>query len=746
MRNTKRFKQHGMAQAVATVLTLLGAQMALADTAVDLGAVGTAGTGTVKSSQPQQGDANYEAPTQPSLTATEPQSIINQHYIEQNAAPGANYTDIISIAPSVMSVDPNGPGGMETQNITIRGFQDGQFNVTFDGIPIGDTNDFTHHSTSYFMNQDIGNIVVDRGPGDASNIGYATFGGTVAVASKNPSNTAGMTPFGAFGTWNTKLYGAQFDTGVQQNYGDGKAYISYKNFTTDGFLTDAGQRRQNILVKFERPLGDETTVTFLAMGNKLHQNVSYGTTLDQLQQNGYNYGLSSNPAQQNFYADNQDNITTDIEYLAIKSRLGTWKIDDKVYTYAYYHQGFNGGALGGAYGIGQYTANGTTLLNGNTLTSFPNDVPGNVLNNNYRSFGNILRLSKEYDRDVLDMGMWIDRQSNDKSLYEVDWTQNGAFNYPAGNGYANPLQNNIDTIGSEVITTLEPYVQYEWKPTASWTITPGVKYTSFIRDVNFPILNGHNPGSESSHDYAKFLPALTARYGVNDHWSFYSQYAQGFLAPKLQLLQKSPPVDPSTIKPESTTNYQVGTSWSDNRLVLGADAYKILTYNTTATVPCGAATCYQPVSNIDYSGEEFEGTFRLLKSLSLYANYAVNNYTLPSGVSPLNNVPHISGAAGVIYDDRIIYGSLIAKSVGGNYSNVSASGAPLYFGGYTITNLNLGYKPEAYLGKNTRLGFQVNNLFNRSGLYTSINSDFNGNPLYYVLPERSYMMSLTFSL
>ncbi|MDE3211494.1 MAG: Plug domain-containing protein, partial [Pseudomonadota bacterium] len=107
--------------------------------------------------------ATDQAPTQGSLVATQPQSIIGDRYIENVAASTANYSDIVKIAPSVTDVDPNGAGLMESQGLTIRGFQNGEYNVTFDGIPWGDSNDFTQHSTSYFMPQDIGQVTVDRG-------------------------------------------------------------------------------------------------------------------------------------------------------------------------------------------------------------------------------------------------------------------------------------------------------------------------------------------------------------------------------------------------------------------------------------------------------------------------------------------------------------------------------------------------------------------------------------------------------
>ena len=111
------------------------------------------------------------APSSTPLEALQPASVITQDFIEKNLPMTANYDEAIKFSPSVFDTAPNGPGLAESQNISIRGFQDGQFNVTFDGIPFQDANDFTHHSTSYFMAHDLGLISVDRGPGTAATIG-----------------------------------------------------------------------------------------------------------------------------------------------------------------------------------------------------------------------------------------------------------------------------------------------------------------------------------------------------------------------------------------------------------------------------------------------------------------------------------------------------------------------------------------------------------------------------------------------
>lgn len=85
-----------------------------------------------------------QAPTQADLTITQPQSVIGLDYISNHVAPTADYAAIAGIAPGVSTIGLSGPGLDEAKQMTIRGFNDNQYNVTYDGIPFGDTNDFSH--------------------------------------------------------------------------------------------------------------------------------------------------------------------------------------------------------------------------------------------------------------------------------------------------------------------------------------------------------------------------------------------------------------------------------------------------------------------------------------------------------------------------------------------------------------------------------------------------------------------------
>jgi hypothetical protein len=109
-----------------------------------------------------------QAPTVTPLEVTQPTVAISQQFIQNNMPLSSNFPEIVSIAPSVQAVSPNGPGLAENQILSIRGFVDGYYNITFDGIPFQDSNDFTHHSTSYFMAHSLGGVNVNYGPGTAS--------------------------------------------------------------------------------------------------------------------------------------------------------------------------------------------------------------------------------------------------------------------------------------------------------------------------------------------------------------------------------------------------------------------------------------------------------------------------------------------------------------------------------------------------------------------------------------------------
>jgi iron complex outermembrane recepter protein len=699
--------------------------------------------------------APYQAPSKAPLDAIQPTSVISQQYIQNNIAPTSNYDDIVKISPSVMSISPNGPGLQENVALSIRGFQDGQFNVTFDGIPWGDTNDFTHHTTSYFETHDLGDVFVDRGPGGAATIGNATFGGTVALTTKAPSATSQLNPYIGGGSFSTLQGGLEFDTGELHQYGDATAFIDGTRSTSNGYLTYSGQTRENLFAKVVRPVGANTTVTLVGMYNHIHQNVGVGATQAQIDALGPNFMLSADPTSQNFYDYNLDEIHTDFEYIGVQSHWGEgWSLDNKVYTYAYYHTGLNGLDPNG------WTPNGTEVPGSSTgPASFPNDVPGEHLTNNYRSFGDLTRIGKHFGFGDLKFGLWYDNQTNLRELEEVDMTLGDSVpNVDPDNANGGPA---IGRLQHNQVVTAQPYAEFDWKVTDALTITPGLKYNFLRRRTDATVQQKTLVPADIATNYEKLLPSISAHYTITPRWSAYAQVAEGFLAPNLNLFYLPASLaGVSGLNPERTWNYQIGTAWQSERLTVSGDLYwinfnNLIQKHAEQISPTVTENVYINSGGADYKGVEAEATYYIGQGLSVFGNGSINSAKLTAagngGVgSDIAEVPEQTLAGGLIYNRYGIYGSFMDKWIGRRFDSANNPNDQ-DFSPYSDLMLSAGYTMKNVLSASSvSLKINVDNLLNVTKVDylagTTVGNNpvtTNPDPLYWTVAGRSVMATLS---
>ena len=319
MKKHPLFQTKTLVHLVSLAMLSLAGSYAMAQSAelVDLGSIGAttgSGAGSTVSITAERGTAAAVAPTQANLKATQPQSIISRAFIEESVAPTGNFNTIVSIAPSVNTQpSPNGPGLSDTKS-TMRGFKDGQYNVTFDGIPFGDSNDPTHHSTSYFPASVLGGVVIERGPGNASNFGQSTFGGSMNLLSKVPSKEQSFSTYGSIGNWGTRLEGVAFESGRMEQYGDATLQLNYQHLASGGYLSNNNIKSDNFMLKFQRPVGDSSLLTLFSTYNNVSTNVTdnaTGATLVQAAKFGKNYSMNNDPTSQGFVGYNTVSKQTD---------------------------------------------------------------------------------------------------------------------------------------------------------------------------------------------------------------------------------------------------------------------------------------------------------------------------------------------------------------------------------------------------------------------------------------------------
>jgi iron complex outermembrane receptor protein len=726
---------------------------------LDLGAVLSTGTGSVADLTTTPGTAPYNAPSLTPLNSVQPTSVVSQHTIQNLLTSTASYADIARLTPSVSLISPNGPGLSETAP-TIRGFQDGQYNVTIDGIPIGDSNDFTHHTTSFFTNDEIGQLVVDRGPGTAETVGDATFGGTMSIRTIDPAADTTLTPYGSYGSYNTSVEGLRIDTGSIQEANGTAAVFNIEKDDSNGALTFSNQNRTNFFGKVIVPVGNSTTVTFLADYNNLYQNPVTGATLAEMEQFGHNFNLNDDPNSQDFFKFNFDKITTDMEYVDVASHLADgWEYDGKVYTYAYYHADNNGDDVNDDSGDAESMDLVELAPNGKS-GPFTAGVPGETFFNSYRSVGTIQRLQKDFAWGDIKTGVWFDHQVNTRFLAENDLSDDNLPNFDpndANSGLVTTANNNgqIDRLQHNQLYTFQPYMQLDWRPIQNLTLTGGVKYAFFRRQISDPVQQKTEETVGFQHDWGMPLPSFEAKYNFSPNFSTYAQVAEGMLAPNLNLFDTNQ-VGNQSFAPEVTWNYQTGLAYQDKHLALGADVYLIHFTNFIDSRGSGVNQVFFNDGGVVYKGIEGEGTYSFNNGVSFFANAGLNKANQTGTNAPIAEVPQFTGNAGIIYDKNGVYASIIDQLTGGEFDgNGSTNGGGAlanprdpgaWYDPYNIVNVSAGYtfNDLAPHMKQLKVKLNIDNITNQQQIIFSPGQiGSNNEDLYFVLPGIAAFVSVS---
>ena len=674
------------------------------------------------------------APSRAPLDVAQPTSLVGPRFIERAVIPTQNYDSIIKFTPSVQNVEPAGPGLQQNFLETIRGFSYRQFNTTIDGLVLpGTVSTFAPQSGAYFMAHDIASVQVDRGPGTASTIGYATFGGTVSINSKPPPNSFSVNPYLTAGSYNTVLRGVQLDSGIRPELGGARVSVDIQALDADGYLTGTSTRRRNGFTRFDVPVGNSTVITFVSNVDTAYTHTPIGSTLDQIQRIGANYGLNGDLTSQAFSGYNSDTYSTDFEYLRIKSDLGDgWGIEETPYTASYYH-----------HGIVELDPNGTTpnltgrfFVNG-VATQLNNAVPGRAVHSNFRDYGNVLRLTKDTAWGQARAGFWFDHNAGNAYRTNIVLSQGDA---PYA---ATATRSPYDYRYRTGLTTYQPYVEVALTPFPGLVITPGVKYTATVRDLNAAINQSTRVPAQFSKTYDAVQPSIDARYTVVPGLVGYVQAAKGFLAPPLGVLQTTAP---QQLSPQETWNYQVGATWQRDAFTVSGDLYYIDFSNRITSTTVAGTTIYGNGGGAVYRGVELEGTARLGEGVSVYANATWNDTYYKHTNIKLANAPERTAAIGPVLDRGNLTASFLAKYVGRQFGQDAPVDA-YQIKSYVTADFAAGYTLPILNGRKLDFRLNVNNVANDHSLIGLNQLAGDGRTgLYWTNPGRSVFFSVAATL
>lgn len=680
--------------------------------------------------------ASAVAPTQSSLMATQPQSVITRDFIERAVTPAAEYSAIINLAPSLSGFSRNGPGLSETKT-TMRGFGDDQYNITFDGIPWGDTNNPAHHSTSFFPASVIGGVLIERGPGNASNLGFATFGGSVNLFSKKLGEQQETGIFGSIGTWNTRVAGFSHETGNSEALGGGRAWVNFQEIRSDGYLSYNAIKSDNYTAKLEKATGSDSVLTLFASVNRIRYvqpDNSNGATLAQVALYGKSYSLNDDPTSFNYRGFNYSEKATDFEYARLKTAWGTGASTEvQAYTYSYDNQTISSTDPTGA------TAPGTKAgVPGNK------NIPGIDKQNKYRVWGAIGKMEFQTAQGLLRTGAWLERSSTDRHQYDLDLSLGYKVPNPAEK--TAPLTVKFDQQSS--IQSFQPFVEFEWEPVKGMTVTPGVKDVRITRAIDAPVNQTTRTPLNTSLDYHTTLPFLTINRQLGSGLAMYAQTAKGFQIPDLNTFYISDPTKNSS-EPQMSTNYQIGLVGVTRDLLWDVDVYRIDFKNKyVSNGLTGANQAYINIGGAQYQGVEGQLTAKVGGGFALYGNFSSNKATSLDTGKQISGAPLMTAGLGVLFDQGPWSATVVHKRTGAIYMTEYTASTAAAYDKYKVeavdnTDLGVSYTAKAPMQgvKSAKLQLNVFNLANRQAVTSIKTASTAAYDQYSFQPPRSFQVS-----
>ena len=712
------------------------------------------------------------APSGNTLEAVSAKTEVSGDFIRNFMSPLADYSEYVNLAPGTFSLNPNGVG-LGQGNTFFRGFQDGQYTMTFDGIPFEDTNTPTHHSWANFPSGWTDAVDFDRSPGLASNFGPTNFGGSINLLSPQLFPDPNIRASVIYGYWNTRVLQFDGDSGFFGPGNKNSFLMNIQQLLSDGYQTYNRQKRVAGYGKYQYRLNSHSSITLYGGLVDIWTNTPKTTspTRAQVAQYGDNYLLDgtqylpSGALDPNFYGYDFYHVQTDFEYANYHADMSDgWKFDTKAYTTRYWNK--------------QAYQNGGTI---NLTAAKPSGVDKL---NGYRHAGDTMILSKESKWGTFRTGLWY------------DWAYTDRYQVPSNilTGQDTPLPNFHEHF---ITQSFQPFAEFEWHPAPKLVIVAGVKDANYAMALNQYQDNGKTVGclggvpstdpvtkapiciggAQFTHhaiDYNNWLPNIAARYYIKSTWSAYAQFAEGSIIPPSGVFDTPNAQVLVPPKPTLAKTYQTGTVLKHNRWTLDVDAYYIHFQNGFDSYldPVSAESVFVATGPSNTKGIEAESNIVLGWGFSLYLNGTLDSakyqtgQNIPNGGLWLATTPKNIETLAFLWRHKNWDLGLTDKRVGTMYNdngslNYVINGATIPYpvnqaitiDPFNIVNVYVNYtiKNQSWL-RGSKLGLAVNNLADSHdfvGVTPAVAATstvaFAPNPgdQLNLLPGRSVMMTFT---
>jgi iron complex outermembrane receptor protein len=675
--------------------------------------------------------ASQQAPVKALLDTESPRSEIPSAYIRQFTSPTTDFADILQVAPGVVTYATNGIGNGQSKN-WFRGFSDGAFTMTWDGVPFQDSNDPTHHSWAYVPAPAISYVDFDRSPGTASDVGPTNFGGSVHMFSPKMGDNMTFKFAESYGSFNTNQILGEFNSG---SFLKNKAnfWLEAHHNNSDGYQTFNYQQRTAATAKFNYAFSEKTYLTLVGTVVVVDSNTpDADPTRQQIADHGLNYIMDGNQFNKDgtynamYYKNFRYHVPTNFEVITYGTEFGGgWRFETKPYTYSYSNH--------------QHLMNDQTQDSLHQVTVGPASWRDKL--NQYNRAGDITTLSQTSKYGVFRVGVW----------YEWTTTHRYQQNGDPRTGVNSPLLKDLRFHENFITNSVQPYIEYQLVAIPRWTITVGVKSALYTMNLTQFADGGKVVGplgctspliadcagisTKHSAYYNNILPSVAANYRITNIWSAYAQYGRGSQIPPSAVFDVVGALVAVTPKPTVATTFQGGTVVKLSHLSFDADVYHVHFDNayasykvTDPTSPNFNDSYYYATPPTNTTGFEAEGNWYVGHGLSFnFTGTAGSAKYEASAAQTLGNgsvlaatpslwvayAPNYTVSAGVTYVDKRWAAGFFNKQIGPRYVDNGAVHEATQLDSFWMNNLFFNYAlPTNSFFRGSKVKLSFNNLFN----------------------------------
>ena len=704
------------------------------------------------------------------------ESLITKKEIKAVNNPMAGIASILSTKPSI-SAQSFGPNGMRT-NIEMRAFNGGQITESFDGIPLNNLfngsaqNDASVRNNVPFTLGDVSSINIYRGINNPSVNSFNSLGGTINYNAVMPSYKANGEIFGGYGSYATRNYGFDINTG-KLPYGV-RMYIRITRNDSNGWMNNTADKNHSYYLSLIKPYNENrSNVSFIYMRNDNTGFTPHSIPFPLVQEYGYTFNWPTS-------VDNSYNI--DDSYYAI---LG-WKNyvnrhfnfsnkafynNNRYYRTSYFNPQCDPAVYNNPsssiYNASEQGVCNQITIDGQIPPYMPNDA-------SYLIYFTMPSSRDSYNPGALfgsilygtDYHLYVNNtdEAGDIPQFNVNLPYNkitfggqflfgtlrsaeyfyGSSNVPMGTGYNNAW-NEHDTRTNNTL-----YVQDKIHLLNNrFDIEPGFKYntvnTSDADDEGYY----YKMGGTVSNTYNYWEPSIGISYKLLKNWIVYGSWGKIQKVPEIGAyygiigggtINGQSVTPPLTVKPEYVTDYELGTRYKYRGLHLSLDGYRELFQNTflNSYVPAYGISIESNVGKSMYEVIELALNYRIDKYANVFGNWSYNtaiytqSFARVPGEGESSSIvagTHIAGVprhlANIGFNGHMFHSQLrlwgtYTGQAGFNYLNGVPSG--YNYGGYWVFNGYLshyfnfsrmrGAIKEMHL-KGVMLSLSIDNILNK---------------------------------